>query len=132
MRIEHPDGTVEEHYGGHASTTNNLMELVAAAQAVEHLPAEARAFVISDSQYVVRGVNEWAPGWASRSWQTYEGKAIKNIEAWKRLLQACAEHPNVEVRWCKGHATTQGNIRADELANLGMRPFIGEPRQEAI
>jgi len=64
-------GTEEQVIKGRdPSTTNNKMEMTAAIKALEALPAGLPAVVHSDSQYVVKGMTEWLPGWKRRGWKT--------------------------------------------------------------
>jgi ribonuclease HI len=43
--------------------------------------------VVSDSQYVVSGYNEWLDGWIKKGWRNSEGKPTPNREYWQALLQ---------------------------------------------
>ena len=124
VRIEYPDGTIEETQGGDKATTNNKMELAGAIQAVIRLPVDRRAILFSDSQYVVRGLTEWLPNWIANHWHTSVGNPVLNREQWERLLKATQERPKLEIRWVKGHAQNKGNIRADQLELLGMRAHL--------
>lgn len=110
-----PDGTTRELTGGAASTTANRMELTAAIEALEALPAGARVCVESDSQYVVRGMTERVGRWAERGWRTSAGGRVKNRPLWERLI-AVASRLKVEWRWIKGHSGHALNERADQLA----------------
>ena len=49
-------------------------------------------------------------------------KPVKNEDLWRRLDAATQRH-KVAWRWVKGHAGTELNERADELAREGMAPF---------
>jgi ribonuclease HI len=45
---------------------------------------------------------------------------VKNADLWQRLQDVAARH-EVDWRWVKGHAGNDGNERADELANRGVK-----------
>jgi ribonuclease HI len=111
-RIERRDFFLHE-----PATTNNRMALKGAAHALELLAAKGarlRVLVVSDSQYLVRGVREWMGGWEARGW-TRKGGPIENLDLWKRLRAALAKH-EVEWTWLRGHARHPKNEYADRLA----------------
>ena len=105
--------------GGEGETTNNRMELMAVIQALESLSRECTIKVTSDSQYVLKGINEWMENWKKRGWKTAAKKPVKNVDLWKRLDAACESH-NIEWVWVKGHSGHIENEIADELANQGI------------
>lgn len=104
--------------GGEPGTTNNRMELTAAIQALDSLREACEVTLFTDSIYVMKGLNEWLPGWKRRGWRTADGKAVKNQDLWERLDAACARH-RIDWRWVKGHNGDPGNELADQLANEG-------------
>src|SRR5205807_1684057 len=53
------DGVVEEHSGGLAQTTNNVMEMTAALEGLRALPPGSRACVVTDSRYLHDGMTSW-------------------------------------------------------------------------
>lgn len=70
----------------------------------------------SDSQYVVKSINEWRHKWKLSKYQ-----GIKNPELLIPLFDAWDEHGNATINWVKGHAGTYGNELADEYAGMGSR-----------
>jgi ribonuclease HI len=111
-RIERRDFYLSE-----PATTNNRMALRGATRALELLGAKGarlRVLMISDSQYLVRGVREWLAGWKARGW-TRKGGPIENLELWKRLDVARGRH-DVQWAWLRGHARHAKNEYADHLA----------------
>ena len=120
-------GTNEkELFGGEASTTNNRMELMAVIQALEALKRPCAITLYLDSQYVLKGITEWLPGWKAKGWKTASKQPVKNVELWQRLddLLARGGH-KVDWRWVRGHTGDAGNERADALANLGVQSVKG-------
>lgn len=105
--------------GGEALTTNNRMELMAAIQALEALREPCVVLLHTDSQYVMKGLTEWMPGWKRKNWKTADGKPVKNVDLWQRL-DAAAQRHQVRWHWVKGHAGDVGNELADQLANEGI------------
>ena len=110
----------KEICGGEAGTTNNRMELMAAIQALELLNRPCKVELHTDSQYVMKGIQEWIRGWKARGWKTADKSPVKNDDLWKRL-DAARERHDVDWRWVKGHAGHPLNERADALANEGLR-----------
>jgi ribonuclease HI len=111
-RIERRDFYLHE-----PATTNNRMALKGATVALDLLAAKGarlRVLMVSDSQYLVRGVREWMEGWAARGW-TRKAGPIENLELWKRLRIARAKH-DVQWSWLRGHAKHPKNEYADRLA----------------
>ena len=101
--------------GAEAMTTNNRMELTAAAAALEALTRRCRVVLHTDSEYVRNGVTRWSTGWVRRNWRNAAGDPVANMDLWRRLLDATARH-EVEWRWVRGHAGDLMNERADRLA----------------
>ena len=107
---------VRELSGGYRQTTNNRMELMAVIAALETLNRPCEVELHSDSQYVVNAFNQhWIEGWIRRGWKTAAKKPVKNIDLWKRLLEAMRPH-HVRFVWVKGHAGHPENERCDALA----------------
>lgn len=106
------DVIVEELSYGELQTTNNIMELTAAISGIlyirEHYTESDEIEILTDSDYVVKGCNEWMAGWIKRNW-----KNVKNIELW-RLMEA--SNKNCKFSWVRGHADNEYNIIADKLA----------------
>jgi ribonuclease HI len=76
--------------GGDPATTNNRMELTAAIEALNALQPGASVIMIGDSQYVLKGMTEWLPGWKARGWRTAQRKPVLNAELWRALEAAVA------------------------------------------
>ncbi len=107
---------------GEKRTTNNKMELRAAIAALEILDRTSEITIITDSKYVMNGIQTWLAGWKKNNWKTASKKPVKNEELWKRLDLLCEQH-EVNWKWVKGHAGDMGNERVDKLARNAMEPF---------
>ena len=117
--------TQKELYGGEPSTTNNRMELMAVIQALEALKRPCAVTLYLDSQYVLKGITEWMPGWKAKGWKTASRQPVKNVELWKRLDDLLREGGHeVDWRWVRGHNGDPGNERADALANMGCESVL--------
>ena len=97
------------------ATTNNRMELTAAAMALETLKRPCRVVLHTDSQYVKNGVTRWHAGWVRRNWRNSAGDPVANMDLWRRLLEAAKAH-RIEWRWVRGHSGDPMNERVDRLA----------------
>jgi ribonuclease HI len=107
--------TERELSGADPATTNNRMELIAAASALEALSRPCTVVVHTDSEYVRNGITQWHAGWARRNWRTAAGTPVANADLWRRLL-AAAERHQVQWHWVRGHAGDVMNQRAHDLA----------------
>ena len=104
-----------EFKGGCRSTTNNRMELIAAIKAIEKIKHHSKITVVSDSQYLVKGMTEWIFGWQKRGWINSQKDPVKNKDLWLKLLELSKKH-NIKWEWIKGHDGHPENERCDELA----------------
>ncbi|OGB80792.1 MAG: ribonuclease HI, partial [Burkholderiales bacterium RIFOXYD2_FULL_59_8] len=101
--------------------TNNRMEMMAVIEALAALKRPCKVTLHVDSQYVLKGMTEWLPGWKARGWKTAAKAPVKNVDLWQRLdaLVNSGTH-QIAWRWVRGHNGDPGNERADELANRGV------------
>lgn len=105
-----------EKSAGYKKTTNNRMELMAVIIGLESLIKSCEVTVYSDSQYVVNAFEKkWIDGWIKKGWKRGKNKEVKNVDLWKRLLEAMKPH-KVKFVWVKGHAGHPQNERCDRLA----------------
>ena len=116
--------------GGEADTTNNRMELSAAIAALEALKRPSAVDIHTDSQYLRGGITGWLKGWKKNGWKTSDRKPVKNVDLWQRLDALAVQH-DINWHWVRGHAGTEENERADELAREGMKPFKPARRKSA-
>lgn len=101
---------------GYVRTTNNRMELMAVIAGLEALNRPCEVEIYSDSQYVVNAFNQhWIDGWIKKGWKRGKNEPVKNLDLWKRLLEAKEKH-KVSFYWVKGHDGHPQNERCDLLA----------------
>lgn len=107
---------IRELSAGYVKTTNNRMELMAAIAGLEALSKACEVVLYSDSQYLVKAVNEhWLDSWIKKGWKRGQNEPVKNVDLWKRLLKAIEPH-KVTFVWVRGHNGHPQNERCDELA----------------
>lgn len=104
--------------GAESDTTNNRMEMLSVIEALAGLTTPSKVQLVTDSNYVAKGISEWLPGWKKKGWKRFDGKKlvpIKNLELWQRLDGLLATH-QVTTRWIKGHAGHAENEECDRMA----------------
>lgn len=108
------------------ATTVGEMEVRAFIEAMlfyaaHHLDDEP-ALIQCDSQYVVKGYNEWMAGWEAKGWRK-KGGAIAHVELWKQIavIKHAVRH-NVTVEWVPAHQNDGSlNDKVDALVNRAAR-----------
>ena len=105
----------KEISGGLVDTTNNQMELIAAIETLKALKKYTEICIITDSNYVKKGITEWLPSWKENNWKTSSKKEVKNRKLWEEL-EELVNRNKVDWLWVKGHAGNIENERADFLA----------------
>jgi len=107
--------------GGSNNTTNNQMELTATIEGLQYFKESKQILIITDSKYVINGIEFWIKNWKKNGWKTASKKPVKNKDLWEKLDKEITKHA-IEWQWIKGHAGNDNNEKADYLA----RRFIEE------
>jgi ribonuclease HI/uncharacterized phage-like protein YoqJ len=108
-----PDGPFGS--GAEAHTTNQRMEIMAAAEALDAL--DGPVTVVSDSTYVVNCFNKkWYVGWKAKGWKNSKKQDVANQDLWRPLIEHVLERGDVTWKWVKGHSGDQWNDVVDRLA----------------
>lgn len=121
MVVERGGDKIAELSGFSPRTTNNIMEMTAVLEAIRFAPGDDPFTVVSDSEYVVKGINEWMGKWAKRGWSKKSG-SIANLKLWQSLY-AAVDPDRMTFRWVRGHDRNPFNELADELAGKEARRF---------
>ncbi len=119
-------GAVKKKSGGAPDTTNNQMELAAVIEGLRALSRPTTVRVVTDSQYVTRGMTEWMPKWIKNNWRKgskANSEPVKNVELWQALVAACEPH-EVTFEHVLGHAGHPENEECDRLAVAAVRQFV--------
>lgn len=116
---------------GFRHTTNNRMELLAVIDALKALKNKEKPVeIFSDSQYVVRAINE---GWLNNWIKTNFKGGKKNADLWRDFYKISKEF-KLKMIWVKGHADNPMNNRCDELATTaadGKNLLVDEGYEES-
>lgn len=107
---------------GSIHTTNNKMELrafIEACHIVEQSYINEDVSMYIDSQYVLKGCNEWLGNWVRKDF-----KGVKNSELWREVVELRWIWDNCNLIWVKGHSGNLYNEAADSLANEGFNKVI--------
>ena len=119
--------------------TNNQMELMGFIHPMTFIynrlkdnNADINITVVSDSQYLIKGVNEWMENWKRNGWKTASRKAVMNKELWiivndliHNVPNKLNKNVNFNFVWTKGHTKIDEssslfkvyNDKCDKLAN---------------
>ena len=108
--------TEKEISGYNPHTTNNIMELSAAVEALKILKEPCNVILTTDSNYVKNGISSWIFNWKKNGWKTSAKKPVKNKQLWQELDKLAQNH-TIQWEWVKGHSGHPENERCDELAN---------------
>jgi ribonuclease HI len=110
--------------GYEPETTNNRMEMMAVLGGLREL-ADREALrggpvlVVTDSQYVHKGMTQWMASWVRSGWKTSAKKPVKNQDLWMALAEA-ARGLALEWKWVMGHAGNSFNERCHSLVEAAV------------
>ncbi|GEM_PF-88989 len=130
--------SVTELGGGEKQTTNNRMELMAAAKVLEYISSKTRfrlsdvvspdstIDIYTDSSYLINGITKWVHGWKENAWKTKTKNDVLNKALWQEidyLVNTGSSHGAkksrpFDIKWhhIGGHVGIVGNERCDEIA----------------
>lgn len=117
------------------AATNNVAELLAVYNALQKAleMKVSSLLILTDSEYVKRGILEWMPKWLTSNWCKPDGQVIANSTLWKTLhltLQALVTAGiGFAIEWIKAHDDRVGNVQADLLASVGCNYSIAGEEQ---
>ncbi|MAP20169.1 MAG: hypothetical protein CL582_04425, partial [Alteromonadaceae bacterium] len=107
-------------------TTNNITEMEGVKQAMETAMQQdvEKLLVLTDSNYVLKGLTEWVPGWIKRDWRKPDGEEVQNKNEWLSLLSVRdrleASGIKLKIDKVRGHSGDLGNTMADMLASAAV------------
>ncbi|MEU9854658.1 ribonuclease H [Streptomyces sp. NPDC047974] len=121
--IGREDGTVERWEAGPLGrATNNVAELTALERLLETLDPAAPAEIRMDSQYAMKAVTTWLPGWRRKGWKTAAGTPVANKDLVVRI-DALLTGRDVDFVYTPAHQTGGDplNDAADRAASHSAR-----------
>ncbi|WP_269929282.1 ribonuclease HI family protein [Kocuria massiliensis] len=110
--------------GGWPHGTNNMGELKAVLDLVEATASvpERPLKILCDSQYVIKCITAWMPGWKAKGWKKKDGKPVLNRDLLEQL-DAALTGRTYEFEWVKGHAGHELNEHADDKARAAATAY---------
>ncbi|MCD6180579.1 MAG: ribonuclease HI [Bacteroidales bacterium] len=113
--IKRPNKNYQLHTYESGKKSSSLIELEAAIKGLEILKDVEKIRIISDSQYVRKGLTEWVPIWELNDWHTVNGEKVKNIGYWK-YFNSLSIGKYIEFEWVKAHDNHFENTICDLYA----------------
>lgn len=110
-------------WGTLGDATNNVAEVKAITNAISAATVAnvSKLDIYSDSQYAIKGINQYSDKWIKNNWIKTDGTEVKNSDVWKELLTTrdTAEF-DISFNWVRGHSGVLGNEYADDNATRGV------------
>jgi ribonuclease HI len=102
------------------------MELTGAIEGLAALKRACHVELVTDSQYVAKGISQWMKNWKANGWMRKENgrlKPVLNTDLWQRLDSLLAVH-QVEVTHVLGHRGHEENEACDRMAVNAYKELI--------
>ncbi|MFG2873540.1 ribonuclease H [Streptomyces sp. NPDC048337] len=91
--------------------TNNVGELTALQRLLEAVAPGTSVEVRMDSQYAMKAVTQWLPGWKRNGWKTASGQPVANRELVERIDLLLTER-DVTFRYVPAHREDGDHLNA--------------------
>ncbi|MER7730628.1 ribonuclease H [Streptomyces erythrochromogenes] len=91
--------------------TNNVGELTALQRLLEALAPGTAVEVRMDSQYAMKAVTQWLPGWKRNGWKTSSGGPVANRELVEEIDRLLADR-DVTFRYVPAHREDGDHLNA--------------------
>lgn len=88
--------------GALGTATNNVAELTALERLLSAMDPDVPLEIRMDSQYAMKAVTTWLPGWKRKGWKTAAGKPVANQELVARIDELLGGR-SVEFRYVPAH-----------------------------
>ncbi|MFF6783550.1 RNase H family protein [Streptomyces sp. NPDC012510] len=119
--------------------TNNIAELTALERLLAATDPAVPIEIRMDSQYAMKAVTTWLPGWKRNGWRTAAGKPVANQELVVRIDELLADR-SVEFRYVPAHQVDGDPLndfadRAASQAAIVQEPAgtdLGSPEPPAV
>ncbi|MDX3456468.1 ribonuclease HI [Streptomyces sp. ME02-8801-2C] len=118
--------------------TNNVAELTALERLLTAVAPDVPLEIRMDSQYAMKAVTTWLPGWKRKGWKTAAGKPVANQELVVRIDELL-DGRSVEFRYVPAHQVDGDKLndfadRAASQAAIVQEPAgseLGSPQPPA-
>lgn len=107
--LDENEKVIAKLYQGLTHTTNNRCELRAVLETLKYFNEPTDITIVSDSQYVIGGVNG-----SAQKWFEEQDLSKKNLDLWFEVVELLKKH-KVTMIWTKGHVGNKWNEEADKL-----------------
>ncbi|HEX3448620.1 MAG TPA: ribonuclease HI [Isosphaeraceae bacterium] len=132
--LQHPaSGKSRDSSGAEPVTTNNRMELMGVIEGLASLKRPCEVELVTDSQYVAKGISEWLPNWKRRGWQRKEKgqlKPVANVDLWQKVDSLMSVH-KVWVTHVLGHRGHPENEACDRMAVDAYKKLVEEQKVQS-
>jgi ribonuclease HI len=128
-----------KHKKAKEDVTNNYCELKAGILGVKYIlekcnPALGSVIIMnSDSQYLMKGINEWLANWVKRGWKNNEGNPVSNAKLWKMVEKYINDKSfSLLTCWVRGHQevgdskVVEYNNECDYMCNEALNDILLE------
>ncbi|CEF69074.1 Ribonuclease H1 [Strongyloides ratti] len=100
--------------GNHTNIVAELFATLYALRQIKELKIED-AYIYSDSEFVVKSINEWSKKWEQNGWLTTSKKKVAHHDLLLEILDL-TESTGTKICHVKGHSKDYGNEQAHKLA----------------
>jgi ribonuclease HI len=132
--LQHPaSGKSRDSSGAEPVTTNNRMELMGVIEGLASLKRPCEVELVTDSQYVAKGISEWLPNWKRQGWQRKEKgqlKPVANVDLWQKVDSLISVH-KVRVTHVLGHRGHPENEACDRMAVDAYKKLVEEQKVQS-
>ena len=127
---------VWEAAGTETGADAQKMELKAVATALDAVPANAPARVVTDCMWCrdiagPKGRRWRNAGWCNSTTGNAGGKPVSHSDLAEQVVTTLETRPQCQVRWIKGHKGNRWNMRAHALAQQTIEPGAPPPLTRA-
>ncbi|WP_299496957.1 ribonuclease H family protein [uncultured Shewanella sp.] len=122
VALYHKTTLIALYYGlYHSNGTNNSAELNALYQALllakEAIVSKQSVQILSDSQYSINCITQWATGWQAKGWKRQKAGDIKNLEIIQQAYALyCELKHDISIKHVAAHIGIEGNELADRMS----------------
>jgi ribonuclease HI len=132
--LQHPaSGKSRDSSGAEPVTTNNRMELMGVIEGLASLKRPCEVELVTDSQYVAKGISEWLPNWKRQGWQRKEKgqlKPVANVDLWQKVDSLLSVH-KIRVTHVLGHRGHPENEACDRMAVDAYKKLVEEQKVQS-